>query len=264
MILEKELFCLGHLANFQTGLNEVVFQGRRLLICKETGLGFNLVESLVPNPWRLQCLQNVLWLHHRETDPKIPSLDFQEVTAHMEILYPAPFRFVMENLYDLNHVPGTHSKSLAANSSRLKNFRSFENRCTFEFATALTQDDSTEITERTRPVTIYFPGFFASHSQGPVAERDLPQFMKSDLPGRTYISIYPVTDTDTAMVIFTQTGIPAWIFGLVRTLRPNVGQDIVAEDRNILTNLTSDYTRKIRLSADQPVDFARRLYAERA
>ena len=264
MILEKELFCLGHLANFQTGLNEIVFQEQNLLICKETGLGFNLVESVFPDPWRVQCLQNVLWIHHQGTNPEIPSLDFQEVSAHMEIIYPAPFRFVMENLFDLNHVPGTHSKSLAANSSRLENFRSFENKCTFEFTTALASTDASETVERTRPVTIYFPGFFAANSTGPVVERDLPQFVKNDLPGRTHISIYPVTDKETTMVIFSQTGIPAWVFGLIRTLRPNVGQDIVTEDRNILTNLSDDYTRKIRLSADQPVEFARRLYAERA
>ena len=264
MILEKELFCLGHEANFDAGTNQIRFHNQAFQIYKDAQTGFDLRRSDRPAPWRLVNSQGILWIHHCSVHPEIPVLDFQKISAHMEIAYAAPFRFVMENLFDLNHVPGTHSKSLTADSSRLHNFQTSGDICSFEFTTYLdTGNDGLPI-KRTRPVTIRFPGFFAANSQGPVVERDLPQWVKNDLPGRTYISIYPVTDESTAMVIFTQTGLPAWVFDLLRTLRPQVGQDIIQEDRNILTNLSGDYTRKIRLSADRPVDFARTLYAKRA
>ena len=274
MILPNETFCLGHEINLREGENALSFQGQTLRLTKENGRV--RWPAQVPSPWALARIQGVLWIFRQGTTPSIPPLDFREITGHVEYEYESPFRFVMENLYDLNHVAGTHARTLFAKESHVENMTVDGKTCRFDFHTKTDLDRVAQIpawrkalgrvlrgnegvpTEQTQPITIHFPGVLALESPARTRKKQ----KKDALPARTYVAIYPMTSRRTKIVVFTQSGLPKWLLATLRRLRPNAGTEVFAEDRNILEHVSGEYKRKIRLAGDSPVDYARCLYAE--
>ena len=271
MILENELFCLGHEVNLQQGENKLRFQGQTLRLFKNEEGHLDWNRSFVPTPWMLTLISGVLWIFKHDTTPNIPKLDFTEISGRVEYEYEAEFLYVMENLYDLNHVAGTHSRTLFAKAAEIKNFRAKGKTCHFDFKTTTDLEKvktlplwrkilrrlivgNKEIPkEQTDPITLYFPSVLTLESN-----KETPK----KLPDRTYVAIYPMDDRNTKIVVFTQSGLPKWLLATLRKLRPNDGQAVFAEDGNILENIDGTYERKIRLDGDTPVDYARELYAK--
>lgn len=273
MILPNETFCLGHEINLTEGENRLPFQGKTVVLQKQDG-HVNLFASRLPEPWAIARVNRVLWLFRVGSTPSVPKLDFQDISGHVEYEYESEFKYVMENLYDLNHVAGTHARTLFAKESNIKNFETDGKTCRFDFRTVTDLDRVATIPlwrkvlgrilrgndgvprEQSQPIAIHFPGFLAL--EAPLRARRKKQ--KDTLPARTYVAIYPMSDTRTKIVVFTQSGLPKWLLATLRRLRPNAGTEVFAEDGNILENVTGEYERKIRLDADTPVDYARKLY----
>ena len=274
MILPNNMFCLGHVRNLEPGPNRLRVQGVHFTLFRDRDR-IDYDRSELPGQGLVLLEQHdLLWIYREDAGlpelPEIPTLEDHPPSQTISYDYAAPFKLVMENLYDLNHVGGTHRKTSLAREIEVRNFESHGLWSEYDLVSKASEapeglvswlllrlyiffvgDKSREIHQR---IKLLFPGLLIFDESA--GENKFKSF--------SLLTIYPIDDTHTRIVACTSLRINPLLQTILNLLSLGRNYEIFAEDKAVLENLTSDYTRKIKLEADTPVDYARALYAEYA
>ena len=270
MILPNSLFCLGHIANLRHGPNWLEAQGEKFTLYRFDD-EIDYERSTLPRTLVLIEQHGLLWVYREGlTMPEIPVFPVFTDTWPSSLIqyeYNAPFKVVMENLYDLNHVGGTHRTTSLAQELRVENFQARGLEAEYDLVSTLAERAGNwrewlllkivRLIYRGEPFTqhvkLLFPGILVF---------DDSNAKRKGLRSFSIISIYPINDTRTRIVACGIIGTNWLIQKILALLSLKRNQAVFAEDKAILETLYLEYPRKIHLKADTPVDYARELYTE--
>ena len=271
MILPDALFCLGHVNNIEPEINILRVQGEEFTLYRQAKT-IDYARSTLLKTLVFLEQNGLLWVYRNGAEkseiPDFPIFKDAWPSQLIKYDYAAPFKFVMENLYDLNHVGGTHRKTSLSAEFRIENFRAQGLEAEYDLVSILAKRGNTWQENLllastklfglgdqplTQHVKLYFPGILV-FDDSKAAKRSLRSF--------SILTIYPVNDTHTKIVACGVVGTNLLFQQILAFLASGRNTAVFAEDKVILENLCADYPRKIRLSTDTPVDYARELYAK--
>jgi Vanillate O-demethylase oxygenase C-terminal domain len=274
-ILPSCRFCLGHIANLKEGNNSIEFQGQHLLFYR-VDKELDLAMTIIPNDLTLHLENGFLWLepnaNNSQKNYSKPILEkfISWPTTTITYQYEAPFKVVMENLYDINHIAGTHAETLFAKRVEILNNRTVGDTTTYTLKTHqnvqafkkfplyqkllfwLLRRGKREKVIQEQAVSIYFPGVLVIE--------DPEEYKNKELERLTVVTIYPRNENSTAIVVSGQAKINPLLLKILQLL--NRGENkVLKEDKRIMEHCYLEYNRKIKLTADEIVDSAREKYA---
>jgi hypothetical protein len=267
-------FCLGHIANLKEGENKLLFQNQEVTLFREHK---RLISEKSKFPsWYILLVENgFIWLLSpsdtgQNNSPKTIFAKFVSwPTTTITYRYEAPFKVVMENLYDINHIAGTHKETLLAKKVEVVDLVQKDNYVSYTLKSFLNTEafkkfpwyqkllfwllrrGKKESLIQNQPVEVYFPGVFII--------QDSEEYKNEELERLTVVILYPRTENSTEIVITGQAKINPILLKIVNLLQKGENP-VLKEDKNILENCYQSYDRKIKLKEDALVDYARERY----
>lgn len=254
-------YCIGHIQNFKQGKTELQVNNIPIRIERER----DEIKYITTDRYDIHTIKKdgLIWVYKGDK-PVIPSIkEMNEKTPNQvfEITYNAPYKIVYENLWDLNHVQGTHENTALATELTITDFKPGDNQASLILRSQVALPKKSNLLtkvfyflfgrmfgggEQINKVNLYYPGLIS---------------FNNDVGIKSIIvaGIYPISDEKTKFFLVSTIFAHPIVVAFFNSISNARTKQVLIEDAEILEHAYLRYKRKIVLTEDEPVDFARTL-----